>query len=258
MAANAIGTHNTRWPVGRRRLLRAGGVLAGAATLLRVPAVNPAAAAGPAPRLDERSARMAYRIEGRLLEVCTCNTLCPCWVGEDPDGGTCDSSFAYRIDKGTIEGIDVSGRILALSVHIPGNVLAGNWRAVVYVDDGSTEEQQAALLKVFTGQLGGAVADFAGLIGEVVAVERAPIAFEVEDGKGTFAIGTTVAAELAPFKGLSGATTTLNDTAFSTIPGAPAYPGKATYYRREEAEHGLATIDIRGQNAIQGFFLFEA
>jgi hypothetical protein len=21
-----------------------------------------------------------YEVEGRLLEVCTCNTLCPCWV----------------------------------------------------------------------------------------------------------------------------------------------------------------------------------
>jgi len=25
---------------------------------------------------------MAYDIEGKLLEVCTCNVLCPCWVGE--------------------------------------------------------------------------------------------------------------------------------------------------------------------------------
>src|SRR5262245_59537515 len=33
---------------------------------------------------------MAYTLEGQLLEVCTCNILCPCWVGEDPDGGTCD------------------------------------------------------------------------------------------------------------------------------------------------------------------------
>jgi hypothetical protein len=28
-----------------------------------------------------------YELEGSLLEVCTCNVLCPCWIGEDPDGG---------------------------------------------------------------------------------------------------------------------------------------------------------------------------
>lgn len=245
--------------IDRRRLLRTGGAISGVAALLHA-SIGGAAGrlAAPASHNTEESADMVYQIEGRLLEVCTCNTLCPCWVGEDPDGGTCDSSFAYRIDQGMIEGVDVTGRTLALSVHIPGNVLAGNWRAVVYIDDESTDEQQAALLKVFTGQLGGAIADFAALIGEVVAVERAPITFSVEEGQGTFTIGSFVEAELAPFRGMSGATTTLNDTAFSTIPGAPAFPGKATFYRRDEAEHGLATIDIKGQNAVQGLFRFEA
>ena len=52
---------------------------------------------------------MAYEIEGRLLEVCTCNVLCPCWVGEDPDYKTCDTSIAWGIEKGSIEGVDVSG-----------------------------------------------------------------------------------------------------------------------------------------------------
>ena len=52
---------------------------------------------------------MSYNLQGRLLEVCTCNTLCPCWVGDDPDGGTCDSAIAYRFDRGAIDGVNVSG-----------------------------------------------------------------------------------------------------------------------------------------------------
>lgn len=201
---------------------------------------------------------MTYDIEGRLLEVCTCNILCPCWVGEDPDGGACDSSFAWQIDKGTIEGVDVTGRTVALSVHIPGNVLAGNWRAVVYLDDDTTEEQEKALLKVFTGQLGGAIADLAGLIGEVVAVERAPIDFSVTEGKGTLTIGNVVDAELAPFQGATGTATALHDTAFTTIPGSPAFVGKAQRFRRDASEYGLADIDIENNNAIQGLFHFSA
>jgi hypothetical protein len=69
---------------------------------------------------------MAYHLEGRLLEVCDCRVLCPCWIGEDPDNGTCDSVLAYRFDKGTIDGVDVAGRTIALVSHIPGNVLNGN------------------------------------------------------------------------------------------------------------------------------------
>ncbi len=243
----------------RRSLLRRTGLLAGAIATLRSPIVNVAAGRAPvARRHQEGTSTMVYSIEGRLLEVCTCNILCPCWVGEDPDGGTCDSSFAWQIDKGAIDGVDVSGRTVALSVHIPGNVLAGNWSAVVYIDDGSTDEQQDALLKVFTGQLGGAIADLAGLITTVVAVERVPITFTVEEGKGTLTVGTLVEAELAPFQGSLGVPTTLNDTVFTTIPGSAAYVGKASRFWRDEATHGLASLDIAGNNAIQGQFRFEA
>jgi hypothetical protein len=52
---------------------------------------------------------MGYQLEGRLLEVCSCNVLCPCWVGEDPDGGECDGVVNWHVDKGTINRLDVSG-----------------------------------------------------------------------------------------------------------------------------------------------------
>ena len=38
---------------------------------------------------------MSYHLEGRLLEVCNCRVLCPCWIGEDPDFGTCDTIVAW-------------------------------------------------------------------------------------------------------------------------------------------------------------------
>ena len=57
------------------------------------------------------------------LEVCTCNILCPCWVGEDPDNGDCQSIMAWHFDSGTIDGVDVSGLTFAGVMDIPGNVL---------------------------------------------------------------------------------------------------------------------------------------
>jgi hypothetical protein len=203
---------------------------------------------------------MAYEIEGRLLEVCTCEVICPCWVGRDPDGGTCESSLAWGIDKGTIEGIDVSGLTIALSVHIPGNVLTPkSWKAVVYVDDRASDEQQAALLKVFTGQAGGAIADLAGLIGEVVAVERAPITFTVQGGRGMFRVGDVAHAELEPLQGATGKPTVLQETVFSTIPGSPAYVSRGEHFTRIGSGHGMADVnDLRDHNAVQGYFRFAA
>lgn len=200
---------------------------------------------------------MAYQLEGSLLEVCTCNILCPCWVGEDPDGGKCDGLLAWHVDSGTINGTDVSGRTLALLAHIPGNVLEGNWRVVVYVDDGASDEQQQAMLDVWTGKLGGPVADLAQLVGEVMAVERAPILFHVEGVRGTIKIGDTVEAQMAPFQGATGESTALHDSIFTTIPGSPAFVGKAALYKAHDEEHGF-DIDLQDHNAVQGSFRFAA
>lgn len=200
---------------------------------------------------------MAYTLEGRLLEVCTCNTLCPCWVGEDPDGGTCDGTLCWHFDKGNIDGVDVSGLSFGILAHIPGNILLGNWRAIAFVDEKATKEQEEAILGVYTGKKGGPVADLAQLIGEVVAVEHVAFTFEVEQGKGRLRIGNAVSADLEPFRGANGEPTTLSDTIFSTIPGSPAYVGKAQMYQATAPALGL-TVDLAGHNAVQGAFRFTA
>jgi hypothetical protein len=200
---------------------------------------------------------MAYQLEGSLLEVCTCNILCPCWVGEDPDGGKCDGLFAWHIDKGSVNGTDVSGRTFGFVAHIPGNVLDGNWRIVVFLDDEASEEQQQALLDVWTGKLGGPVADLAQLVGEVMGMERVPVTYKVEEMKGTMKYGEYASAQLEPFKGATGESTALHDTVFTTIPGSPAFVGKAEHYKVDLAKYGF-DIDLQGHNAVQGSFRFEA
>ena len=199
---------------------------------------------------------MGYQVQGRLLEVCTCKTLCPCWVGEDPDGGTCDGCLAWHIDSGVINGIDVAGRTIICLAHIPGNILKGNWKAVMFVDDKSTPQQQDAMLQVWSGKLGGPIADMAKLIGEIVAIERVPVKFDVQGVKGTLRVGNAIEADLEPFIGAGGKATTLNDSIFSTIPGSPAYVGKASRYSVKAPQLGFK-IDLSGHNAVQGSFRFE-
>jgi len=199
---------------------------------------------------------MGYNVKGQLLEVCTCKILCPCWVGEDPDFGTCDGVLAWHYDEGQVNGVDVAGRTFVILTHIPGNILKGNWRIVAYVDDGASDDQRNALLDMWTGKLGGPVADLAALVGEVLGVEQVPITFNVEGGRGTLKIGDAVEAELAPFKGLTGKETTLHDTIFTTIPGSPAYPGKAAHYKVNAKKYGFE-VDLQDHNAVQGSFAFQ-
>ena len=200
---------------------------------------------------------MGYKLEGSLLEVCDCKVLCPCWIGEDADNGSCRGVVAHHYDSGRIDDVDVSGLTIAMMAFIPENILKGNWRVAMFVDDRATEAQFDALLSVYKGERGGPVADLCKLVGEVVSVERAPIQFAVKGGKGTLTVGTTVHAEMEPYRGPTGEPTRLVESLFSTIPGSPAYVAKASRYRAKSPSLGI-DLDLQGHNAIQGHFSFQA
>lgn len=198
---------------------------------------------------------MGYSIEGKLLEACSCNAVCPCWVGDDPDHGTCDSLIAYHYDRGEINGINVAGLTLALGVHIPGNVLKGDWKVAVFVDSKATPEQKQAILAAHTGQLGGPLAELAPLIGDVLGVYDAPIDFNIREGKGSVRVGDAFVGEMQPYTDLTGRPTTIVDSIFSTIPGSAAYVGKAPSIRANVPQHGMVW-EFKGRNAILGSFTF--
>jgi hypothetical protein len=200
---------------------------------------------------------MAYELEGRLLEICSCETICPCFVNQTPDKGACDVTVAWHIDKGQVEGVDVSGRTIAVIAHIPGKPKDGGWRAAVYLDEGTTDEQQEALLSVFTGERGGAIADVAKLIGEVVAVERVPITFETENGTGRLKVGNLAEGEMEAFKADDGSICTLSNTLFSGAPGSPVLLGQAPNYRVKHPEVGI-DVELSGHNAVTCDFRFQA
>jgi hypothetical protein len=192
-----------------------------------------------------------YQLEGTLLEACSCDVLCPCWIGEDPDQGICQSFNAYHFDRGTIAGVDVSGLSVVAVCHIPGNVLTPkSWRVVMYIDERASDDQLDAIRAAFAGELGGPLADLAGLVGEVVAVERAPIVHEIHGGRGVLKVGDFVSSEMQPYTGPDGTTTTLRDSIFSTVPGSPAYVAKADTLRVDIPQHGMQW-SYENSNAIQ-------
>lgn len=192
-----------------------------------------------------------YDLEGSLLEACSCGILCPCWVGEDPDGGECFAVNAYHFDRGSVAGIDVSGLSFARVCHIPGNVLKpGSWKVVDYADAKGSDQQRRALFDVFHGKYGGPLGDLAGLVGEVIAEETASIKHEVRGGEGTLIVEGAVEAHMQPFRAADGTISTLRDSLFSTVPGSPAWVGKASKLKVTLPKYNF-NWDYEGRNAIQ-------
>lgn len=197
---------------------------------------------------------MSYELVGQLCEVCTCEALCPCWEGQDPDGGTCAFSWAVHFDRGMVEGHDVSGLRMGFLGYLPGNPLEGDIRLAVFIDERASEDQQSALLRAYTGELGGPLADLANLVGEVVAVERAPIEWDVTDGSGQYRIGNLVSAQMEGFASPEGKPTMLTDMLLSPVLGSPGYPGKPVA-SVDAPQHGFR---FKGNSSIQTHFHYVA
>ena len=175
-------------------------------------------------------------------------------MGEDPDGGECYAFNASGFNPGRVGDVDVSGLNFVRVVQIPGNVLTPkSWRQVVVVDQDATDDQRNALIAAFGGELGGPLADVAGLIGETVAVEHAKIEHDVDGGKGTLRIGDFVDSEMEPYREPETKVTTLRDSLFSTVPGSPAWVGKASKHIVNMPQHGMVW-EYEGRNAIQADF----
>jgi len=96
----------------------------------------------------------------------------------------------------------------------------------------------------------------AGLVGEVLGTYDAPIDFNVREGKGTIRVGQVISAEMQPYTDAQGRPTKLVDSIFSTIPGSPAYVGKAMDYKANIPEHNMVW-EMHGRNAVLGDFRLE-
>lgn len=197
------------------------------------------------------AAETSYRLEGTMLEICSCAVSCPCFIGEDPDGNECFGVIAFNLERGQARGVDVSGLNIINVAHIPGNALAGGWRSVLLVDSRASDEQHAALLDAFGGKLGGPLADLASLVGELVAVERVPIVHDGRQAEGRLQAEGMLEAEFTPIQpSPDGTTATLHDSAFTTVKGEPAYLGKSRRYRVNLPQHGMSW-SYDGHNTIQ-------
>jgi hypothetical protein len=142
---------------------------------------------------------MSWRLDGTYFENCNCNVVCPCGASafsEPADNERCHVLLAFHVDSGEIDGLDVSGRNIALFADAPGKMADGGWKIGVFLDGAATDEQRDALVAVFSGQRGGPPEMFAPMLGEMMGAEVASIDY-VDDGlKHSVRIGDLVDIEV--------------------------------------------------------------
>jgi len=89
--------------------------------------------------------------------------------------------FAWHIESGEVDGTDVSDLSVVLVLDTPRQMSEGNWRVGMFMDDRASEEQAEKLGGIFSGQMGGPLANFVPLISENLGMEVASIE-HIDDG----------------------------------------------------------------------------
>jgi hypothetical protein len=147
---------------------------------------------------------MAWKLDGTYFENCNCEMVCPCTtsgLSAKASYDRCKFLFVFHIDRGNIEGTDVSGLTVGMIGDTPQVMINGNWRLGLLVDDKASKEQLDKLTAVFGGQKGGPIGAAAGLVGEILGVEQVPMKYSNEGREHKVQMGPDIHVEVEDFVG---------------------------------------------------------
>ena len=102
----------------------------------------------------------SWKVEGRWWECCLREGLCPLWCGRDltPEVGKCISLQTWRIEKGKVKNVDMTGVTI---VHVIWDIgltmsewaMEGPQIGAIYIDHKTSEAQRKLLEPGATEQL---------------------------------------------------------------------------------------------------------
>jgi hypothetical protein len=145
---------------------------------------------------------MAWSLTGTYFENCSCDMVCPCTTSgltKAADYERCRVVLVFHVDRGEVDGVDVSGLTVGLLADTPPLMSDGNWRVGLFLDEAASPEQAERLGAVFSGELGGPPAILSPLIVEMLGVVTAPIEYADDGRLHRVRIGSYVDIEIEDF-----------------------------------------------------------
>jgi hypothetical protein len=196
-----------------------------------------------------------YHFQGRFYEACDCFTICPCWTGNSPDEDECTGVFAWEIEKGHIDGVDVAGCSAVSVSHHLGHRENASQQVMMFVDPKATPEQTEALVSALSGQMGGPLGELSYLLGTLIGIEKAQITFKRKDRTTKLTVGKLIQVEGTSSLGSAGRGIMLSNGQLSTVLGSPAEVGVSDRFKVGLAAHGM-DLDLRDRSTMSGRFSY--
>jgi hypothetical protein len=158
---------------------------------------------------------MAWKVSGQSIELCSCEMLCPCWLGPDgkPDQGWCAGGFLFDVRQGNSDGVNLGDTRVFLAANWPGNFFGGNGTARLYLDENASDDQRRELEAIFSGQKGGHLEGlFSAVVTKWLPVKSAKIDVQWGDTP-SFSVGDIGQATMQPIKDMAGKPTRVEGAA---------------------------------------------
>jgi hypothetical protein len=152
----------------------------------------------------EGELKVSWKLDGTYFENCSCEMVCPCTTSgfaNKADYDPCKYLLVFHIDRGNIEGTDVSGLSIGLLGDAPPTMIEGNWRLGVLMDDKASKEQEDKLVAVYSGQKGGPMGAAAPLVSQILGLERVSMKVTNEGREHRAQMGPDVKIEVEDFVG---------------------------------------------------------
>lgn len=206
---------------------------------------------------------MPYTMRGQFLEVCDCSVPCPCWFAEDADEDECTGVIAWQIERGEIDGVDVSGlTAVSVSQHSGSRGAHGahpKMKVALIVDDKATDQQAASIAQAFGGQLGGPLGELAEMTESTPEIDRAAIEFGSDGANTTLSVSTprrarTLHTSMTPILGATGRITTIADSLMANLLGL-GEAGRASGLTIDLPTHAL-DLHVEDCSATRGRFSY--
>ena len=188
-----------------------------------------------------------WKLKGRYFESCSCDTaVCPCIFLQSPTEGYCKALIGWVIDEGHMDSTDLSGLNVGLYLNAPGDLTEGGWQVALYLDDRASDEQKAALQKIYGGEVGGHPAVIASLFGKVMGVHSASIKIDYGDKEKSLVIEGVGETRVHALEGAEGNDVTVCNPPLAVAPGHDihVHQTKMMKYDHEEQHSHEGTTSL--------------
>lgn len=142
---------------------------------------------------------MAWHWLADYLQFCNCDYGCPCNFDAPPTMGYCEGMGTWHIRVGNLDDLKLDGLNCGFAARWPKAIHLGNGTVALYIDERANTAQRDALLKIMSGQAGGApFAILAATFSKILDPVFVPIAVNVAGENSTVKTGSVARGAMEP------------------------------------------------------------